>query len=491
MYSLAIMAALLSKQYNITITSDGVGAYSAPSQDGGYVINIPACVDETDKDELALVNAFIDHEAAHVRFTDFHLSEDKSKLFRTLHNIFEDTLVERRMADIFVGCRRNFAKACKIIFDKRYEEPETGIPSILTYCLYYTRSKDHECMRQYLPAIRQVLPNTLDTDALDSVLDRIDRCKTTQDTFALTQDVMDFLAFSALPMTEPDSVDVRRVLIGERMGNIITNAQQTNPSAQQGHSIECRDTRDNPTGFGSPSPVDLPKRSYAKPALSITSHLDAQLQALMQHRQLSYCASRRRGKIDLHNIARLTVSDPRIFCSRVEKEKVNTDVIIIADASGSMDGMPIAEESKAVYALCHSLARIHGVHTQAYAFYGDLLYTLLKRDEPVHKGKFLINNPQGLTPGGSILQRALQFFDYTQRTKKIIIFMTDGKIDDPRMFFTAYYAGKRQGVDVLGIMIGDKGALPSCLPARDKCQVDSAADLPSALFKIMRDRLLT
>lgn len=95
-------------QCNIKVTQMGTEAYvKANTRTKQPVsINIPAITDDAEADFILAIQGFLDHEVAHVLFTDFSLygcdprksskkSTKKSKeRFINMHNIIEDTMIE-------------------------------------------------------------------------------------------------------------------------------------------------------------------------------------------------------------------------------------------------------------------------------------------------------------------------------------------------------------------------------------------------------------
>lgn len=96
----------------LKVTQMGTGAYvkADPRTGVPYLINIPSIPDNATPEFVASIQGFIDHEVAHVLFTDFNYkAREKTPKLHSLHNIFEDTRIERGMAEKFPGSKRNLA----------------------------------------------------------------------------------------------------------------------------------------------------------------------------------------------------------------------------------------------------------------------------------------------------------------------------------------------------------------------------------------------
>ncbi len=103
--SLPLLASVLGNQYGVHVEVGGSDAYT-----DGRTIHIPGLPITFSDETLHLARGFIDHEAAHIRYTDFDLirSASVSPLTRVFWNAIEDWRVENRLAQSFPGCRYNF-----------------------------------------------------------------------------------------------------------------------------------------------------------------------------------------------------------------------------------------------------------------------------------------------------------------------------------------------------------------------------------------------
>ncbi|MBX4911397.1 hypothetical protein HJA82_29225 [Rhizobium bangladeshense] len=109
----------------LTVTQMGTQAYVRPHPVTGlpWIVNIPLLPDNAEPEFVVAIQGFIDHEVSHVLFTDFlYKAREKSKRLHNLHNIIEDTMVERLMGNEFPGSKRNIAKLHEF-FVKNITEP--------------------------------------------------------------------------------------------------------------------------------------------------------------------------------------------------------------------------------------------------------------------------------------------------------------------------------------------------------------------------------
>lgn len=98
---------LVEKQ--IKVTQRGSRAYVEYSRDGRpSVVNIPYIPDDASEEFLAATEGFLDHEVAHVLFTDYSaLARARKGGVANLHNIIEDAFIEKKMAAQFAGSGLN------------------------------------------------------------------------------------------------------------------------------------------------------------------------------------------------------------------------------------------------------------------------------------------------------------------------------------------------------------------------------------------------
>lgn len=103
----------------MAVTQRGANAYVDldPVTKRPRAVNIPNLSENASLEFIKSVGGFVDHECAHILFTDFDIycgsitkgASEKSMLAQ-LHNIVEDTMIERRMEEDFPGSKRNLSE---------------------------------------------------------------------------------------------------------------------------------------------------------------------------------------------------------------------------------------------------------------------------------------------------------------------------------------------------------------------------------------------
>jgi cobalamin biosynthesis protein CobT len=100
-------------QRKVKVTQQGSQAYVSYNRRTMAIekVNLPYIPDDADDFLLDATQGFLDHEVGHVLFTDQKVVLKAEKLkVHSLHNMIEDTFVERRMGEHFPGCGANLTK---------------------------------------------------------------------------------------------------------------------------------------------------------------------------------------------------------------------------------------------------------------------------------------------------------------------------------------------------------------------------------------------
>lgn len=178
--TLAMVAKAVSLNYNVDVDISGSNAMTYQKQDPytgktSYSISIPT-VDVLDKQHMRMVRGYLDHEAGHVRFTDFTLLEslrDDPAYVMSLINIAEDIYVEREMGKRYVGCEKNLRWLSKHLFTENYDKPnlvqlrklqnnlerhfQKFVVHTMNYILYYMRAKLVADLSPFIPSEQQAV----------------------------------------------------------------------------------------------------------------------------------------------------------------------------------------------------------------------------------------------------------------------------------------------------------------------------------------------
>lgn len=561
--SVGILAGLMSQQYRIHIEVSGEEAYTAISKDGQVTIHLPGL--ETDADNyIDYLRGYIDHEVGHVRYTKHDLLSEvfrSSKggrhlptMTKNIWNIFEDTYVERCMAEDYLGCGRNLRQLQRLVFKKDAEPPSLDNTNqalavaarICNYILYEHRARAFSELAPYVArhaeALEEVCPGMVaklvavldaawanndstehnmesakkvvevifegyswpsefdETEQLESALypynkDSFGSAGSASDsdsdsdsggtTDIDSQAIMEVLA-AAQSKEEETGRPVYNISHKLTIGSNTDINEALNDAAMEGSMVAAPANTDIREGRREHYCRDLPVLMKSE-ALRVTARLASQLQALLQAYVMNRGGAFRRGRLDSNKLARIAVNNPKVFQQRVEQRAINTEIIILADMSGSMSGRRAKVLSEGLYALAHAIYPIKGVTIAAYGFSGSRFIPILEMGERPHD-KFLLSCEDG-TICGSMSLKALSRFGWTSDKRRIFIVMSDGDTFDDDLFKLALKKARKAGIEVVGIGVESK-AMQDYVDKDEYVYVNRVSDLPSQFFTVLHDKLI-
>ena len=111
--ALPIIATMLGQKFGVEVVIGGRRAFT-----DGQVIHLPSLPADADPDLALLANGFIDHEAAHIRYTDF-AAQNPGGLTGLIANVLEDVRIEQRLGERFPGSRHNLAALVGVLERKK------------------------------------------------------------------------------------------------------------------------------------------------------------------------------------------------------------------------------------------------------------------------------------------------------------------------------------------------------------------------------------
>ncbi len=134
--TLNIVAASLGRKYGVNVQF----VEQRTASTDGNTIRLPATLLlEQSEDKLIMVRGYIDHESAHIRWTQFDAPID------TMTNVLEDVRIERKMGDLYPGSAENLAKLVVLLKEKKHAfsvpEDADGIGTAALYVLTKLRSE--------------------------------------------------------------------------------------------------------------------------------------------------------------------------------------------------------------------------------------------------------------------------------------------------------------------------------------------------------------
>lgn len=252
MRSLPLVASVLGRKYGVKVEMGGADAYT-----DGKTIHLPAMPSEVPDTLLAMVRGFLDHEAGHVRETDFLALEHAKLTPLEMHvwNTLEDWRVEHKLAAIFPGCRQNFDWLIGYIFGSEDRDELTApAMNILNWLLLEVRSWDvHALSRQ-----RDTLAGQMDINfpgmrpKIELMLKLVrTTCMSTQDAIKYAREIVRALDQYANPVSqsEPSTEGQSQEAAPSAGGpsESLKRSAQSDPGGQD-------EKNDRPEGADDPSP---------------------------------------------------------------------------------------------------------------------------------------------------------------------------------------------------------------------------------------------
>lgn len=124
---------VFGRKHDVRVVFQGDGA----ATDGGTII-LPTLDHNSDVSdaEADIMRGYVDHEAGHVRHTDFNAlgefvkASDGNQLVRSVHNALEDIWLERRVMDEYPGAAENLKAVSTAVNSEFLSEIKAGDPRL-------------------------------------------------------------------------------------------------------------------------------------------------------------------------------------------------------------------------------------------------------------------------------------------------------------------------------------------------------------------------
>lgn len=539
--TLPLLASVLGRKYGVEVRIGGDRAFT-----NGNIIQLPSLPLDGDETVIGLLRGYLDHEAAHIRATDFDAlnTANVTPLEKHIWNMLEDHRVENILSGIYPGCRENFQWLIKHLFLPKPEKSKQKAAApdppmlILDWLLITVRSWDVGELgaeRDHLRASAEIRYPGLPHE-LEPVLRLVPKqCASTLDAFGFACEIAKIIrkytqvmeqqqkqehshteqeASNALPETEADPpsgqtnapTDPRQALqslqklvstgasndlfpsgMGEQLQQMLSNLGKSGEERVQIAVATPKNTQPL-------SPDELNDSRQA------TTALRTRLQALMQSIRSVRNHSAYAGALNIRKLHSLATGNAKVFLRKGEKAGVNTAVHILLDASGSMNGKPIALATRACFAVASALQAIPGVNVGVTAFPGSWIpdapeqqghwqtvAPVLLHGQKMHT-RFMVKTG-GSTPMDAALWWVLQQLHPMPEPRKIVVLISDGEPDDLKPTQTAIRAIKDLGMEVYGIGIHTI-SMQTLLPGKGSRVINDIAELAPSMFAILHDALI-
>ncbi len=524
---LPLLASVLGDQYGVQVRIGGKEACT-----NGKVIYLPALPMDCEPELLAMARGFVDHEAAHIRHTDFPAlrTANLDPVTFNLFNCLEDWRIEKKLSGIFPGCRHNLNWLIRRFFVEEAEPRAGDDPpalAVLDYVLLTVRAWDveevnmprlaaAEVLRQHFPGLKEVLDATL-------IKVRI-HCPDTASTIAYACQLA-----QAIRQWEPKQQEKDTRRNGADHTDSISQSEQeissdcasqtqqpTSPSRAKDQlaallHAEAQDLPQNLGGLLSTAlilcqaesafekvtvaiegfrPSEALPEAQKQQALKASIALRTRLQGLLQAQTQKRCSIGRRGALHPGSLHRLQTGNPRIFRREAEQTGLNSAVHILLDVSGSMSGVPIVLARQACYAVAKALENIKGVNPAVTAFPAmasiSSVFPIMRHGQKV-PDSFDINASGG-TPLAAALWWIMQTMLFLREQRKIILIITDGVPDSTHAAIHAVTVAQKLDYEVYGLGIRDEH-IAHLLPQTSRV-INDLSGLAPVMFDMLQDALL-
>lgn len=539
--ALPLLASVLGRKYGVEVRIGGEQAFT-----NGNIIQLPSLPLDGDETVIGLLRGYLDHEAAHIRATDFDAlnSANVTPLEKHIWNMLEDRRVENILSGIYPGCRENFQWLIKHLFlpnpTKHKQKVASPDPAmlILDWLLITVRSWDVGELgaeRDHLRASAEIHYPGL-THELEPVLRLVPKqCASTLDAFGFACEIANIIRKYAQVMEEQQKQEHSHT--GQGSSNALPEVETDPSSGQTGTPTDFRQALQSlqklvstdansdifPSGMGEQLrqmlsdlgksrgervqiAVATPKTTQQLSADELndsrqaTTALRTRLQALMQSIRSVRNHSAYTGALNIRKLHSLATGNAKVFLRKGEKAGVNTAVHILLDASGSMNGKPIALATRACFAVASALHAIPGVSVGVTAFPGrpvpdspeqqghwQTVAPVLLHGQKMHT-RFMVKTG-GSTPMDAALWWVLQQLHPMPEPRKIVVLISDGEPDDLKPTQTAIRAINDVGMEVYGIGIHTI-SIQTLLPGKGSRVINDIAELAPAMFAILHDALI-
>ncbi len=526
---LPLLASVLGDQYGVQVRIGGKEACT-----NGKVIQLPSLPMDCEPEMLALAASFLDHEAAHIRHTDFGIlkAANLDPVTFNLFNCLEDWRVEKKLSGIFPGCRQNLNWLIRRFFVEQ-AQPRAGGDSpalaVLDYVLLTVRAWDVEEVNRPRTAAAEVLRQHFSglKEVLDAVLVKVHiHCPDTASAIdyarQLAQSIRQWESQQQAKYDKNHKSGKGEKGNGHESrdkGGPSACASQTQPSVPSGDKAQLTallhaGAQDLPQNLGELLSATLTsqltesaaetvtvavegfRQTGALPeaqkvqALQASIALRTRLQGFLQTHTQKRCSTGRRGALHTGSLHRLQTGNPRIFRREAEQRGFNTAVHILLDVSGSMCGAPIALARQACFAVAKALENIRGVNPAVTAFSATAstssVFPIMRHGQKV-PDSFDINASGG-TPLAAAMWWVMQTMLFLKEQRKIILIITDGVPDSTHTARQALNIAQKLRFEVYGLGIRDEH-ISHLLPQTSQV-INDLPDLIPAMFSVLQDALL-
>ena len=265
--ALAMLASIIGRRHGIEVVFDACVQTAATD---GKKIFLPLISDLGNDDHVALIEGLLDHEAMHVRFTDFSVKLGTyGPIVATLTNLFEDVWGEREQAVVYPGCARNIRKSMQVMIEMAlYKGPDADISneapaSILVNWLingllarWYGLDELQVFTAQYRVHVDAVLGKDL-ADEIWTIACKVDGISSTKESQKLALSIVNLLKKKAKEQSEQGQPQQGQPQQGQPQQGQSEQGQSAQGQSEQGQSEQGQSAQGQPSDApSSPSALE-------------------------------------------------------------------------------------------------------------------------------------------------------------------------------------------------------------------------------------------
>lgn len=523
--SLMMLTQRLTQKPGVRVHFDINGKAYSYAEKGQYVIGVPLLDDSMESNQL--MRGYLDHEAAHVLFTDFPTWVSKSdpyscntptQIIKDFANIYEDVRVERLMGMTYAGSRYNLKiLATQCFTSKRVMETIDKVNALMQKS-YHSAALTLLAGEALLFYQRSLLVSSFTKDAslLLALLEYpqferlVELIKTpavsTADSFELAKALYEEIKSV---VKDADLTELSKFLLKVYEGDdpvlppisqiyndaVLSGMQQTiskivNDKHLNLCSKEALRMLQMCGEFNTASAKDLDA-----PCLNCTdnlmcsadlasihrlsAHVRRVLVPVLQSMQYRPGYSGWYGSLDSRRLHRTGVGDGRVFSTKAQRVVRRANVAMLCDCSGSMED-ELIDASIAMYAMWEALSVVPGLCVKSYTFSHSV-----SKIPSIKLGRYPVLRAGGGTKlAGAILHVMKDFVSHSDRRHILFVF-TDGVPDNPEATHEAIRMARNMDVELYGISI-DCNYLEDFLSPEDYIVVKNVqTEFAPALQKLM------
>lgn len=408
-HEISTTTAIFGRNKDIKVVLEGSNAYT----DGSTIV-LPSLPDaaEISKETATIIRGYVDHEAGHVRHSDFDviasIDKDGKSNLRKIHNCLEDVWMEKRVIEEYAGSEKNIRAVAEFVSGQEHEYAKAN-PSVFSGVTVDSigisiLKKGREA---YAGENNSAVFDLLDDNIKEwskKWVESIDKCRSTKDTLSLARAIEKLVKQDPELESSPEDFDFEpedgkgegNPQDGEGKGegegaggdkeiekgsgildkfspadwlSKIANDQKTVMKPAGGSMYRVLSTRDDEVFTrtsqnkrSDPRQIAM-RRNTVADYNSIISKINGTVnvmksklrRALMAKENRDWDFGRQQGRLDSKRLTSAFNGVESVYKVRKDREEFDTVVHLLVDMSGSMSGNKEVVAGQAAIAFCECL----------------------------------------------------------------------------------------------------------------------------------------